>query len=567
MPAPEKEKIACRTGLLLSLFIALTLIFFQNRLLSLSPFFQNLVIKLYLRQLINALIALPVLFLWLEFSKQQTVLYLIEKIKTWWLNSRWTVLLALCFFALATILIATFAYHRIPKGDALWCYFQTKIFARGHLFAPAPFDFRFFSTPTIINNGKWFSYTSPGHSIVLLPFYFLNITWLTGPLLGTTALWLLYRFTESVTDNRTARITLLLGITSPFMLFLSGSHEFHVTSTFFTILALFSIQRAVTSATSRTHLWSLLAGLALGVVFLTRPYTAIGVGIPLVIFVLRKLRRGLLPFIAAGLLMLLLHLFYNHILTGNPMKFPYQLMGTYHGIGFAPDFGAPTFNLPGHSPLKMLINLLYNIFVLSLQLFGWLFLSFLFLLIGITRTRRRWLVWAPALGLIIAYLLYWFHGITPWGPKYWSEALPAFIVISAIGIRSAPDFFKNRIRFSNSLPLRLLPFFILYCLVVYLPVHFHYFAAGHWGETPRIAHRVKNAGIHNAVVFIHTDERSGSFDYTSAFIFNDPFLKGDIIYPRDMGIAENQRFLKYFPRRRAYLYDFNTETLVPLPSE
>ncbi len=568
MPASPKEKAVLRISFVISLLLGIIIVIFQEHLFSLSPFFQNPVMKLYLRQLFNALIALPFIFIWLELSRNQKVLYPVHKIKEWWLSSRGSVIIALIFFALATITIAIFAYHRIPKGDALWPYFQTKIFARACLFAPAPFDFRFFATPTIIHNGKWFSYVSPGHALTLLPFYLLNITWLAGPLLGTIAIWLLYRLTYALTDRKTARIALLLGITSPFMLFLFGSHEFHVTSTFFTILALFSIQRSSSSPTAN-HLWSLLAGLALGIVFLSRPYTAIGVGIPLIIFFIIRNRRGILPFSLAGLSMVFLHLLYNHFLTGNPLKFPYQLMGAYHGIGFSPEFGAPTFNLSGHSPFKMLINLCYNIFVLSLQLYGWLFLSGIFLIFGITRrqSHRLWLIWAPALGLVIAYLLYWFHGITPWGPKYWSEALPAFIIITAIGIRGAPDLLGNRTAFRPDLPLRLLPFLILYSLLVYLPVHFHYFASGRWGETPKIAHQVWRAGIHNAVVFIHTDERSGSFDYTSAFIFNDPFLKADVIYPRDLGEEENRRFLKQFPGRAAYIYDFNNETFLPLTAE
>ncbi len=569
MPACSSGKILYRTEFTLTVIIAGTLIALGDRVFHISPFFQTLVMKLYLRQLLNALIALPIFLLWLELAKKDKINRRLQKIKLWWLQSRLTVPAGILFFALALLVIATFAYHQIPAGDAVWPYFQTKIFAAGRLFAPAPFDFRFFSTPTIIHNGRWFAYTSPGHSLVLLPFYLAGITWLAGPLLGTIGVWLLYRLTQEVTDNQTARITLLLSISSPFMLFLFASHEFHTTSVFFTILALFSIIRAEKSALPNRYYWLLLAGTALGMVFLARPYTAIGIGIPLLVCVLVKLRRGFLPFAAGGLTMVIIHLWYNHALTGNPLTFPYQLLGSYHGIGFSPEFGAPTFNLPGHSPLKLLINLLYNLFVLSLHLFGWLFFSAGFLLIGITdrKNYRLWLIGAPALGLIGAYLFYWFHGITPWGPKYWSEALPAFIVFTALGISSAPDRLKKFVPVRADLPLRALTFFILYACACYIPVHFAYFASGRWGETPKIARQVRTTGIHNAIVFIRTDERSGSFDYTSAFLFNDPFLKGDIIYPRDLGEEENRRFREHFPARNAYIYDFNKETLLPLTPE
>jgi hypothetical protein len=552
--------------------LSLAIILFGDRLLNLSPFFKNPVISLYIRQFLRAVSALPLFFLWLEFSKTTGMIRVLKNIKEWWFNKPLPVFLSLAFFASVTLIVALFAYHKIPKGDAVWPYFQTKIFAQGKLFAPAPFDFRFFFTPTIVHNGKWFSYTSPGHSILLLPFYLLGITYLTGPVLGTIALFLLYLFAEKYTDPRIARLSLLLAATSPFMLLLFGSQEFHISSTFFTLLALFSLLKATKRTTDEKNsftrkIWALVSGLSLGMVFLTRPWTAIGIGIPLIIIALFKIRNSLLPFLLGGLLMVLLHLLYNRALTGSFLTFPYQLFGRYHQLGFGAGIGAPTFNLPGHSPLKLVINLLYNLFVLNLHLFGWAFLSLTFLILGLgTRGYyRHLLLWLPAAGLFIAYSLYWFHGITPWGPKYYSEALPFFIITGAIGISQTG---KGRTNpwLGNDFTLRAIPFLILYSLLIYIPTTFTYLSSGRWGETPKIAYSVQRAKIHNAVVFIHTDETTGSFDYTSAFIFNDPFLKGDVIFPRDLGTGENQRFLRMFPDRSAYIYDFKTETLIPLDS-
>ncbi|MGQ9708602.1 MAG: ArnT family glycosyltransferase, partial [bacterium] len=545
--------------------LSITIILFGDRLLDLNPFFKNMVINLYLRQLLKALIALPFFLLCMEFGKRAGIIHLLQNIKNWWLNKPSPVFISLIFFAVVTVLIACFAYHQIPLGDAVWPFFQTKIFSRGRLVAPAPIDFRFFATPTIVLNGKWFSYTSPGHSLILLPFYLLGVSWLTGPLLGTIAIYFIYRLALEHTDGTTARIAILLAVTSPFMIFLFASHEFHVTSLFFIILAQYSLGKYRLKE-GTAQVWALLAGLSLGMVFLTRPWTAIGVGIPLVLFAILNLRKGIWLFLLGSLIMVLLHLLYNFTLTGNCFTFPYQMMGKYHAIGFSPDYGAPTFNLAGHSALKLLINLIYNTFVLSLQLFGWLFFSLVFLIPGTLAIgfRNRWLIWAPGLGLICAYLFYWFHGITPWGPKYWSEALPAFIIVSAIGIKTLPDLLKKKASFGPNLCVRTVPFLILYCLTIYLPTHFTYFSTGRWGETPKVWQKVRSCNIHNAIVFVQTDERSGHFDYTSAFIFNDPMLKGDIIFPRDLGPENNRQFLRLFPDRSAYIYDYNNATLLPL---
>ncbi len=548
-----------------SFLLAIAVIVYGNRIFQLSPFFKNMVINLYIGHFLRALIILPFFLLWLEWSKKPKIMGVLNGFKNWWFNQRLAVVASLVFFSLITLFVAVCAYYKIPKGDAVWPFFQAKILAQGKLFAPAPPDFRFFATPTIVYHGKWFSYISPGHSVVILPFYFLGISWLAGPVLGTLGIWLIYRLLLDYTDARTARIALLLSVTSPFMIFLFASHEFHVTSIFFTVLALYSMgKQRLKSAHSCG--WAFLAGLSLGMVFLARPYTALGVGIPLILFFIFKIRRYFLLFLLGGLIMVLIHLYYNWNLTGNWLTFPYQLMGKYHAIGFSPDYGAPTFNLAGHSLLKMFINFIYNLFVLSLQLFGWLFLSLIFMFPGIANAefKKHWLFWAPALGLIVAYSFYWFHGITPWGPKYWSEALPAFILLSALGIRNVPALYKKIVTIRNDFSLRALPFLIFFCLVCYLPANFLYFSSGRWGEKPEVWQRVRSAKIHNAVVFVRTDERSGHFDYTSAFIFNDPFLKGDIIFPRDLGAEENFRFLQQFPDRSSYIYEYNTGTLIPL---
>lgn len=554
---------------LISYLLSIAVTIFGKRIFQVNPLFKNIVISLYIEQCLRSIVALPFFFLSLEVSKNRKILQILHTIENWWHSRRLTVILSLAFFIVTTLIVTFFAYHKIPMGDAVWPFFQAKIFAQGRLFAPAPPDLRFFATPTIVYQEKWFSYTSPGHSLVILPFYLLGISWLAGPILGAIGIWLLYRLILIWTDAKTARIALLLAVTSPWMIFLFASQEFHITSTFFTILALYCI--GGTTEKKAYPVWALIGGLSWGMVFLARPYTAIAIGLPLILFFISKNRLksksfNLLLFFVGGLIMVLLHLYYNQNLTGNWFTFPYQLMGKYHGIGFSLDYGAPTFNLAGHSLLKMGINLTYNLFVTSLQLFGWMFLSLIFILPGIFSTafKRLWFFWAPALGLIGAYCFYWFHGITPWGPKYWSEALPAFIAISTLGIRNVTELSKKFIPIRQDFSLRALPFLILFCLFCYLPANFIYFSSGRWGETPKVWQNVRSAKIHNAVVFVKTDERSGHFDYTSAFIFNDPFLKGDIIFARDLGTEENLKFLEKFPGRSAYVYEFNTGRLSPV---
>jgi hypothetical protein len=70
---------------------------------------------------------------------------------------------------------------------------------------------------------------------------------------------------------------------------------------------------------------------------------------------------------------------YNLQITGNPFEAPLTAYYTqYYGpkvnaLGFGPDRGLSwTINpIPGHSPLKALINANLNIFSINIELFGW----------------------------------------------------------------------------------------------------------------------------------------------------------------------------------------------------
>jgi hypothetical protein len=547
---------------IISLVAASAVLFRGDRLAHLSRFFEGAAIRSYLGQLRAALLAFPLFLIWLQISRRSSFVERLAVLRGWWLTSGAVVLVSLSFFLAVTLFVALFAYHGVPQADAASCWFQTKLFAAGRFYAPAPRYPEFFAIRSvIIHDGRWFSFTSPGHSLTLLPGYLLGPAWLVGPLLGTIAVGILYLLTRDLLGQKIGRIALLVAATSPFMIFLFASYEFHVTSTFFTILALYLLGRRGMGFGS-----GLGVGLSLGAIFLARPYTAVGVGLPLLAYVAVRQRPRLMSMLLGGATLVLLHLVYNRILTGEFLTFPAQLLGQIHGIGFSPDFGVPSFGLQGHSPLRALINTGYAAFALSLQLSGWLFLSLVFFVpAGFSSGwRKSWWVHASALGLVAAYLLYWYHGVTPWGPKYWSEALPGFVIASATGIRAAKGGIRCRFGLRPDFALRALPFLIAYALLVYVPIQIRYFASCQWGETPKVNRQTRAGGLHNALVFVHTDESSGSFDYSSAFIFNDPLLKSDVVYARDLGDNEDARLMRLFPERGAYLYDFNTDTVRPL---
>jgi len=525
-----------------------------DRVFTFSHLLRGSVVQLYVLQFQRALVALPFLLAWIRVSRHPSVRAWLSRVWRCLLGHRLAPLPELVLFAGLACLAALVAYHGIPTGDSTRSFFLTRVLAQGRLFAPAPVYPEFFPAPMVVQGGKWYPELSPGHSLVLLPAYLLKATWLVGPLLGVLSLWLFFQLVSIYCDRRTARWALLFGALSPALVFLFGSHELHTTSVSCTLLAVFAIVR---NGQARRWFWGLVAGVGLGILFLTRPYTALAVGLPLLLYVLLRQPRALPLLMLAGVVPVAAHLWYNQAVTGHWYWFPYQMMGSRIAVGFSSAYGDRTFGMTGHSPLKALINFGYQALTLAMQLHGWLFLSLLSAVAGLAtaRWRRSLLLWLPAAALVIAYVPYWFHGVTTFGPKCWSEAFPAFIVLTALGIRSAPVRLR-RLGVAPDLVLRVVSFLVGYSLMVYLPTELDYLAKNRWGETPKVGRQVARAGIHDALVFIHTDKASGSFDYTSAFILNDPLLQGDVVYALDLGPDRNPRLMAQYPGRSYYRYDF-----------
>jgi hypothetical protein len=91
----------------------------------------------------------------------------------------------------------------------------------------------------------------------------------------------------------------------------------------------------------RSVRWATVAGLASGIAFFARPYTAVLFAAPIAahsLWVLTTERRAAVPQYAAlvgcGLAMVAVTLAYNAVLTGAALRFPYQAFAPLDGLGF-----------------------------------------------------------------------------------------------------------------------------------------------------------------------------------------------------------------------------------------
>jgi hypothetical protein len=273
------------------------------------------------------------------------------------------------------VAISQIVFKNRPMNiDAIVQLFQAKSFARGYLFAPPPpFPEFFITLNNLFEPTGWYSQYPPGHIAILALGVLCGAPWLIMVACSTLTALFLFLFVREIYDERTAKLSLLLLVLTPFFLFMGASQMNHVTTALFVSMALYYY--ALWENTQRNYLLG-FCGACLGVAFLSRPLCAITAGAVLGFFFLSELRSrpdkksalqggivGVVGFLPFALLILL----YNKLTTGDPFLPGYlKLWGNGHGLGFhETPFGKI------HSVPRGLQNELFDIALLSEYLFEW----------------------------------------------------------------------------------------------------------------------------------------------------------------------------------------------------
>jgi hypothetical protein len=507
-------------------------------------------------------------------------------------------LLCLVSFS-ASAWVSTRVFDRLPHvEDDVAFLFQAKTIASGHLLATAPNQPLFFQIPfVIIRDGQWFGKYPPGYPAVLALGVLAGQPWLLNPVIGALTVWLIFVAGRRLFDAQTGLLASALLVASPFFLLQSGSFMSHTTTLFWTTAFLLLFE-----STRRTRaLWrAVLAGAVIGMLFISRPLTAVGIGIPFALWALidlgfnwRRLREygtmalAFLPF-ALGMLQ------YNLMTTGHATKFAYQLWWPYDKIGFGPDVG-----IGGHTLAAGKLDTRIDVDQLGHYLYGWpghlslvpLYLGFFLALVGllwraggyVAARRDGWrgqLQLAPELwdlllagmivSLIAVHIAYWTPGLM-YGPRYYFEAIGAMVLLSSRGIlgfasllavllrRAVPRLPLARVWTSAAL-LIVVAGLTLWNFNTFAPARFREFT--NWYNINANGLRVVDAaGISNAVVFVHEEQWT---DYAPFFSQNTPALNTDIVYAIDQGDANSQLMAEY-PNRHYYRYANGRLTPLPAP--
>jgi hypothetical protein len=354
---------------------------------------------------------------------------------------------------------------------------QAKIFALARAWVPAPPRPYFFEQGFIlITDGRWFTKYPPGWPLLLVPGVWAGIPWIVDPLCAGGTLALVYATGRRLYGPAAGFWAALLGLTSPFLMFMAGSFMSHTSTMFFLMLAVYcfvwlktappapAAARPMLGLDWRTVLLSLGTGFGLSWAFISREATALGVALPFFAWSLADIAGGVWAWLrarravpggtrqlitcvapyalmVAGALPPLVVLgVVNQALLGSPFKLAQELVGSYDRLGFGPGFGPEP---AGHTPALGLYNALVYLRTLQGDLFGWPpTLALAPLLIALAGTvgsrwrRARWdlFLLGGFLGLVAIYFAWW-SSTTIYGARYWYEGLPFLLLLSGRGVQ------------------------------------------------------------------------------------------------------------------------------------
>ncbi|MGD8760298.1 MAG: hypothetical protein PVJ07_08610, partial [Anaerolineales bacterium] len=351
---------------------------------------------------------------------------------------------------LASAWVSSNIYERLPHlEDEIANLWQAEVMAEGKLHLASPPEPWSFMVPFVVDyQGLRFAKYPPAWSAALSLGVRAGAPWLVNPILAGFSVWLIYGLGRKIAGEGVGLLAALLSVTSPMFLMLFGSLLCHGLSLFLALafthawIDLFPSRRRQEQIHKKSPAWLLVmvAGLSLGLLALTRPLTALGIGMPFAVHGLILLIRGpsgarKRALAVAGITVAMASLLplWHAAVTGDPWLNPYTLWWSYDKVGFGPGVGR---NEGGHSLSIALINTHANLRAGVHDLFGWTHLSWLFLPFGmwaLRRSRDGLMTLSAFPSLVLLYMAYWV-GFWLLGPRYYFEALPGLAITSAAGI-------------------------------------------------------------------------------------------------------------------------------------
>ncbi len=342
--------------------------------------------------------------------------------------------------AAAVALAAFVAYALVQKAaildDERAYLFQAHLFAAGKVSEPGlPAAFRnqmFIVHPLLAS--KYF----PGNAAVLALGVLAGVPYVVHPLLAGATVLAVWSFTRDAFGRRQAELAACLTALSPFVWCVDAS-----LLAFGTAAAAFAGMLAALARTARTGRArpTVFAGLALGLLFVTRPYDAVALGAPAGLWLVAQAWRRRVPWAAIGLAaagfaaVAWMVPWYDHALTGSFWKTGYALDPNPIRLGFQRSFNGPYVHTAAQAAAIEATMLV--------RCDGWLWGlpgGIALVAAGLLRrdaTPGDALLRACFAGFVVAYVLVPAPGTWDFGPTYAFVLVPVLIPLAVRGLHRA----------------------------------------------------------------------------------------------------------------------------------
>ena len=469
---------------------------------------------------------------------------------------------------IVSLILSYYAFERMPHvEDEVGYLFQAQTFAGGALTAPAPpeaaqagLEYYLFE----VKDGRWYAATTPGWRALLALGVAAGVPWLVNPILAALSVLIAHAVAARLAGRDQADLVAMMMGASPWLLAMAASLMTHTLTLALMLFGWWMVLRASDSGRGRIRRL-VLAGVAMGWIFATRPLDGLVIGGLTGVWVLLG-RNGSVwnaaAYLAGCVVSGGLCLIYNARITGNALTQPlteylHRAWGAgTNAYGFGTDIGPPggwgTLDLwPGHSLAEALINTVNLTASLQFDMFGWnvgslaLILAFLLW----QKPNRTDLVMMTVIAaVVLAVFFYRFADSYYIGPRYWFLAAFPLFYLSARGYQAIRARFPER---DDMAFVRIDSVFWFSCVFgfcVFLPWRAvtKYYEYGNFHPTVR--EDAATGLFDNAVVLVAKNGDAGS-----ALMLNDPWLRGTI-YLNDTGQLDDAALAAAFPGRNVIHY-------------
>lgn len=463
-------------------------------------------------------------------------------------------------FGLAFAGVSIFAFVVLRDFAASadeWSFlFQAHTFAGGEVFRKAQgiTDRLLFCSHVSVTDGKIYSLMFPGWPMLLAAGVKLGLPGIVNPLIALAGIATIYAAGRDFFDRRTGVLSAIICMLSPFFLFNSGSYFSHPAGLLFGTGAVWLFYRAVDGRSRRA---AFFGGLFLGLELLTRPYDAVAMGVPMIVFgvfvIHSKLgwKQGLklaALFAGGACVGTALLLWYNNAISGSPWIAPLH----YSGASIKPGFEKQAYHI--HT-LKDAATLT---FAHLADLTAVMPAASLLLLAPVLASKKRWPEWfllAEIAAIVLAYSAYPAYGGNQFGPRYYYSGLGVLSMLLGRGAVIAFEDVGNRLGKRGTFGLSvvgLLAFLLTSAgIISYGAVEREIVE-----ERMQPFEMVRERGITNALVRLENGAGTApTYDLIRNFYYDDP-----VLYTRWLGRAVT----KSYPDRECYSYRYGGREAVTL---